>query len=75
MKLKALINVLTDTQPIHIYVSGNDDFEIHAATFGSIPEKFLVTMWGSDVVSIFTDDEGTLIVGLKGDDDDEGLES
>lgn len=75
MKLKTLLDVLTDTQPINISVSGNDDFEI-AGSLGSIPEKFLVTMWDSDVVGIFTDDEETLIVVLKGDeDDDESLTS
>ena len=74
MKLKTLLNVLTDTQMINICVSGNDDFEI-VGRLGSIPEKFLVTMWDGDVVGIFTDDEETLIVVLKGDDDDEGLES
>lgn len=71
MKLKTLIDVLTDTQPIHIYVSGNDDFEIRAARVGSIPEKFLVMMWDSDVVGIFAADEENLIVGLKGDDGDD----
>lgn len=74
MKLKTLLNVLTDTQMINICVSGNDDFEI-VGRLGSIPEKLLVTMWDSDVAGIFTDDEETLIVVLKGDDDDEGLES
>lgn len=75
MKLKALINVLTDTQMINICVRDNDDFEI-AGRLGSIPEKFLVTMWDSDVTGVFTDDEETLIVVLKGDDsDDEGAES
>lgn len=73
MKLKTLLDVLTDTQPINICVSGNDDFEI-AGRLGSIPEKFLVTMWSDDVAEIFTDDEETLIVVLKGDDDNEGLE-
>ena len=73
MKLKALINVLTDAQMINICISGNDDFEI-VGRLGSIPEKFLVTMWDSDVVGVFTDDEGTLIVVLKGDDGDESLE-
>lgn len=68
MKLKAIINLFTDTQPIRIYVSGNDDFEIYAAKLGSIPKKFLVTMWDSDVVGIFTDDKDTLIVVLEGDD-------
>lgn len=76
MKLKALIDVLSDTQPVHIYISGNDDFEIHAARLDSIPEKLLVMLWDSDVVNVFTDDEETLIVGLKGDDsDDESTES
>lgn len=74
MKLKTLLNVLTDTQMINICISGNDDFEI-VGRLGRIPEKFLVTMWDSDVVGVFTDDEETLIVVLKGDDDDEGLES
>lgn len=73
MKLKTLLDVLTDTQPINICVSGNDDFEI-AGRLGSIPKKLLVTMWSDDVAGIFTDDEETLIVVLKGDDDDEGLE-
>lgn len=76
MKLKSLIDVLTDTQPINLCMSGNDDFEIHAATLGSIPEKLLVTMWDGDVVGVFTDDAGALIVVLKGDDgDDESAES
>lgn len=75
MKLKTLLDVLTDTQMINICVSGNDDFEI-VGRLGSIPEKFLVTMWDSEVAYIFTDDEETLIVVLKGDDDDdEGAES
>ena len=73
MKLKTLIDVLTDTQMINICISGNDDFEI-VGRLGSIPEKLLVTMWDSDVAGVFTDDEETLIVVLKGDDDDEGLE-
>ena len=73
MKLNALFNVLIDTQMINICISGNDDFEI-VGRLGSIPEKFLVTMWDSDVVGVFTDDEGTLIVVLKGDDGDESLE-
>ena len=73
MKLKTLLNVLTDAQMINICISGNDDFEI-VGRLGSIPEKFLVTMWDSDVVGVFTDDEGTLIVVLKGDDGDESLE-
>jgi hypothetical protein len=71
MKLKTLIDVLTDTQPIHIYVSGNDDFEIHATRLGSIPKKVLVTMWDSGVVGIFADDKETLLVVLKGDDGDD----
>lgn len=70
MKLKTLLDVLTDTQMINICVSGNDDFEI-VGRLGSIPEKLLVTMWDSDVTGIFTDDEETLIVILKGDDDDD----
>lgn len=75
MKLKALINVLTDTQMINICISGNDDFEI-VGRLGSIPEKLLVTMWDNDVTGVFTDDEETLIVVLKGDDgDDEGVKS
>lgn len=74
MKLETLLNVLTDTQMINICISGNDDFEI-VGRLGSIPEKFLVTMWDSDVTGVFTGDEETLIVVLKGDDDDEGLES
>ena len=73
MKLKTLLDVLTDTQMINICISGNDDFEI-VGRLGSIPEKFLVTMWDSDVVGVFTDDEETLIVVLKGDDGDESLE-
>ena len=73
MKLKTLLNVLTDAQMINICISGNDDFEI-VGRLGSIPEKFLVTMWDSDVVGVFTDDEETLIVVLKGDDGDESLE-
>lgn len=71
MKLKTLIDVLTNAQPIRIYVSGNDDFEIHAERLGSIPEKVLVTMWDSDVVGIFADDKETLIVVLKGDNGDD----
>ena len=70
MKLKTLLDVLTDTQTITICTSNNDDFEIHATTLDSIPEKLLVTMWDSDVTGIFTD-EGTMIVVLKGDDDDD----
>lgn len=70
MKLKTLLDVLTDTQMINICISGNDDFEI-VGRLGSIPEKFLVTMWDSDVTGVFTDDEETLIVVLKGDDDDD----
>lgn len=73
MKLKTLLNVLTDTQMINICISDNDDFEI-VGRLGRIPEKLLVTMWDSDVTEVFTDDEETLIVALKGDDDDEGLE-
>ena len=73
MKLKTLLNVLTDTQTINICMSGNDDCEI-VGRLGRIPEKFLVTMWDSDVTGVFTDDEETLIVVLKGDNDDEGLE-
>ena len=73
MKLKTLLNVLTDAQMINICISGNDDFEI-VGRLGSIPEKFLVTMWDSDVTGVFTDDEETLTVVLKGDDDDESLE-
>ena len=73
MKLKALINALTDTQMINICMSGNDDFEI-AGRLGSIPEKLLAPMWGDGVEGIFTDDEETLIVVLKGDDGDEGFE-
>lgn len=73
MKLKTLLDVLTDTQMINICVRDNDDFEI-AGRLGRIPEKFLVTMWDSDVSGIFTDDEETLIVVLKGDEDDESLE-
>ena len=69
MKLKTLLDVLTDTQMINICISGNDDFEI-VGRLGSIPEKLLVTMWDSDVTGIFTD-EGTMIVVLKGDDDDD----
>lgn len=75
MKLKALINVLTDTQMINICVRDNDDFEI-AGRLGNIPEKLLVPLWSDDVAGIFTDDEETLIVVLKGDDeDDESLTS
>lgn len=73
MKLKALINVLIDTQMINISVRDNDDFEI-VGRLGSIPEKLLVSLWSDDVAEIFTDDEETLIVVLKGDDDDESLE-
>ena len=75
MKLKALINVLTDTQPITICMSGDDDFEIHAGRLGSIPEKLLAPLWSDAVAGIFTDDEEKLIVVLKGDEDDESLES
>lgn len=75
MKLKTLLNVLIDTQMINICVSGNDDFEI-VGRLGSIPEKLLVTLWDSDVTGVFTDDEETLIIVLKGDDeDDESLTS
>jgi hypothetical protein len=74
MKLKALINVLTDTQMINICVRDNDDFEI-AGRLGSIPEKLLVPLWSDGVAEIFTDDEETLIVVLKGDDGDEGFEA
>lgn len=74
MKLETLLNVLIDTQMINICISGNDDFEI-VGRLGRIPEKFLVTMWDSDVVGVFTDGEETLTVVLKGDDDDEGIES
>lgn len=70
MKLKAIIDLFTDTQPIHIYVSGNDDFEI-AGRLGSIPETLLVTMRDSDVAGIFTDDKEALIIILKGDDGDD----
>lgn len=73
MKLKTLLTVLIDTQMINICVSGNDDFEI-VGRLGRIPEKLLWEMWNSDVTGVFTDDEETLIVVLKGDDDDEGLE-
>lgn len=73
MKLKTLLNVLIDTQMINICISGNDDFEI-VGRLGNIPEKFLGTMWNSDVTGVFTDDEETLTVVLKGDDDDESLE-
>ena len=68
MKLKALINVLTDTQMINICVRDNDDFEI-VGRLGSIPEKLLVPLWSDGVAKIFTDDEETLIVVLKGDDE------
>jgi hypothetical protein len=75
MKLKALINVLTDTQMINICVRDSDDFEI-AGRLRSIPEKLLVPLWSDGVAEIFTDDEETLIVVLKGDDgDDESAES
>lgn len=75
MKLKTLLDVLTDTQMINICISGNDDFEI-VGRLGSIPEKLLVTLWDSDVTGVFTDDEETLIIVLKGDDeDDESLTS
>ena len=75
MKLKTLLDVLTDTQMINICMSGNDDFEI-VGRLGSIPEKLLVTLWSDGVAEIFTDDEETLIIVLKGDDDDdESLES
>ena len=73
MKLKALLDVLINQQTINICVRDNDDFEI-VGRLESIPEKFLVTMWSDDVAEIFTDDE-TLIVVLKGDEDDESLES
>lgn len=74
MKLKALINVLADTQLINICISDNDDFEI-VGRLGSIPERVLVPLWSDSVAGIFTDDEETLIVVLKGDDDDESVTS
>ena len=73
MKLKTLLTVLIDTQMINICISGNDDFEI-VGRLGRIPEKLLLTMWDNDVTGVFTDDEETLTVVLKGDDGDESLE-
>ena len=73
MKLKTLLTVLIDTQMINICISGNDDFEI-VGRLGRIPEKLLLTMWDNDVTGVFTDDEETLTVVLKGDDCDESLE-
>lgn len=69
MKLKTLLNVLIDTQMINICISGNDDFEI-VGRLGRIPEKLLWEMWNSDVTGVFTDDEETLIVVLKGDEEE-----
>ena len=75
MKLKTLLTVLIDTQMINICVRDNDDFEI-VGRLRSIPEKLLVPLWSDGVAEIFTDDEETLIVVLKGDDeDDESLTS
>lgn len=67
MKLKTLLDVLTDTQMINICISGNDDFEI-VGSLGNIPQKVLGQLWVSDVSGIFADDKATLVVVLKGDD-------
>lgn len=69
MKLKELIDVVNDRQPINICMNGNNDFEI-VGKLGDIPQKFLSAMQDSEVVAIFADTEETLGVVLEGDGDD-----